>query len=163
MEEMKGRGGCSSIPSGMEVETEGRGSEGKGRRVEDNDKEYEEEGRSGVGKAPAAKSRRIDGQEEEEEENEEEEDEEEDGYRDSRCVELVFGEEEELDPVQMEEKLRQVKLEMKGKYTDEADEEEQMRRYHTSWDSSVSPLRSLPTHKYSHFITVSINHVRLIN
>ncbi|EEC78304.1 hypothetical protein OsI_18026 [Oryza sativa Indica Group] len=136
---MKGRGGCSSIPSRMEVETEGRGSEGKGRRVEDDD---EEEGRSVQGMAPAAKSRRIDGQDDDEERMNNNMLEDEDGYRDSRRVELVFGEEEEeLDPVQMEEKLRQVKLEMKGKYsyTDELDEEEQMRRYHTSWDSSLSP------------------------
>uniref|UniRef100_A0A0E0KX66 Uncharacterized protein n=1 Tax=Oryza punctata TaxID=4537 RepID=A0A0E0KX66_ORYPU len=142
MEEMKGRGGGSSIPSGMEVETEGRGIR-KGRHVEDDGKEYEEEGRSGEGNAPAAKSRRVDGQDDEERMNnnmlEEEEEEEEDEYEyeESRCAELVFGEEEELDPVQMEEKLRQVKLELKHKYT-EVDEEEQMRRYHTSWDPYLS-------------------------
>ncbi|XP_052152880.1 uncharacterized protein LOC127771096 [Oryza glaberrima] len=59
----------------------------------------------------------------------------------------------------MEEKLRQVKLEMKGKYsyTDELDEEEQMRRYHTSWDSSLSPhygpfqrTTSVPAMRYTH-------------
>ncbi|XP_052152877.1 uncharacterized protein LOC127771093 [Oryza glaberrima] len=165
---MKGSGGASSIPSGMEVETEGRGIQ-KGRRVEDDEKEYEEEGRSGEGKAPPAKSRRIDGQddeesmnnnvleeEEEEDEDEDEEEEEEEEEEESRCAELVFGEVEELDPVQMEEKLRQVKLEMKGKYT-EVDEEEQIRNYRTSWDSSLSsrygPFQrttSVPAMRYTH-------------
>uniref|UniRef100_A0A0E0KX59 DUF6598 domain-containing protein n=1 Tax=Oryza punctata TaxID=4537 RepID=A0A0E0KX59_ORYPU len=142
----------------MEVETEGRGIR-KGRHVEDDGKEYEEEGRSGEGNAPAAKSRRVDGQDDEERMNnnmlEEEEEEEEDEYEyeESRCAELVFGEEEELDPVQMEEKLRQVKLELKHKYT-EVDEEEQMRRYHTSWDSSrYGPFQrttSVPAMRYTH-------------
>uniref|UniRef100_A0A0E0KX64 DUF6598 domain-containing protein n=1 Tax=Oryza punctata TaxID=4537 RepID=A0A0E0KX64_ORYPU len=89
-----------------------------------------------------------------EEEEEEEEDEYE--YEESRCAELVFGEEEELDPVQMEEKLRQVKLELKHKYT-EVDEEEQMRRYHTSWDPYLSSrygpferTTSMPAMRYTH-------------
>lgn len=134
------------------AETKGRGG-GEGRKC----RREEEE-------AFAAKSRRIDDQDDEERMNNYTPmlEEEEDGCRDSRCAELVFGEEEEeLDPVQMEEKLRQVKLEMKGKYsyTDELDEEEQMRRYHTSWDSSLSPHYGpfQRTSKYSHFITVSIH------
>uniref|UniRef100_A0A0E0PG46 DUF6598 domain-containing protein n=1 Tax=Oryza rufipogon TaxID=4529 RepID=A0A0E0PG46_ORYRU len=89
------------------AETKGRGG-GEGRKC----RREEEE-------AFAAKSRRIDDQDDEERMNNYTPmlEEEEDGCRDSRCAELVFGE-EELDPVQMEEKLRQVKLELQDKYTE---------------------------------------------
>ncbi|EEE61957.1 hypothetical protein OsJ_16723 [Oryza sativa Japonica Group] len=128
------------------AETKGRGG-GEGRKC----RREEEE-------AFAAKSRRIDDQDDEERMNNYTPmlEEEEDGCRDSRCAELVFGEEEELDPVQMEEKLRQVKLELQDKYT-EVDEEEQIRNYRTSWDSSLSsrygPFQcttSVPAMRYTH-------------
>uniref|UniRef100_A0A0E0H823 DUF6598 domain-containing protein n=1 Tax=Oryza nivara TaxID=4536 RepID=A0A0E0H823_ORYNI len=110
------------------AETKGRGG-GEGRKC----RREEEE-------AFAAKSRRIDDQDDEERMNNYTPmlEEEEDGCRDSRCAELVFGEEEELDPVQMEEQLQQVKLELQDKYT-EVDEEEQTRNY-----------PSVPAMRYTH-------------
>uniref|UniRef100_A0A0E0DKJ6 DUF6598 domain-containing protein n=1 Tax=Oryza meridionalis TaxID=40149 RepID=A0A0E0DKJ6_9ORYZ len=134
------------------AETKGRGG-GEGWKCRSEEEEEE---------AFAAKSRRIDDQDDGGRMNNYMSEDEEDGCRDSRCAELVFGEEEELDPVQMEEKLRQVKLELQDKYT-EVDEEEQIRNYRTSWDSSLSsrygPFQR--TCKYSNFITLQDSFLEL--